>query len=289
MSRQFDVDRNLETWLTDGPTRMPEHMVSSIVTQLEETHQRKHLWLPGREQMNRMMVAVAGTAAIGLLAVVGLYFVGHGRGIGNQATPTDTPSPTALGYGTVAPGRHFIDVQGYRYTFDVVGLGWRSEIRNPDVLVSKGSVGFADLAEFDMAGTIDFTHMVWIQPCQWTGSSVTPGPGVDDLATALAGLHGFTATQPTDMTVGGYSGKRLQLTVPGDVVVTACTLGEYRSWDGRNYQAPGQTDDVQILDIDGTRTMIYTTSIPGVAPETLVEMSHMFDSLEIAPTPTAAR
>ena len=55
------ADQAFESWLVDGPTRMPEHLVDSIVTQLEEDTSAEARWLPGREQMNRMMVAVAGS------------------------------------------------------------------------------------------------------------------------------------------------------------------------------------------------------------------------------------
>ena len=124
------------------------------------THQRKHLWLPGREQMNRMMVAVGGVAAVAVLAAVGLYFVGHGGGgIGGQATPaptlttTATPTlsatppgtptlrpPAALpASGAVAPGRYFADSSGYRYTFTVTGNGWTAGVNPPDVVLEKGS------------------------------------------------------------------------------------------------------------------------------------------------------
>ena len=97
MNPQNRADQAFESWLDDGPTRMPEHLVDSIVAQLEETHQRKHWWLPGREQMNRMMVAVGGMAAIALVAAMGFYFLGGrgGGGFGGVATPSPTVAPTA--------------------------------------------------------------------------------------------------------------------------------------------------------------------------------------------------
>lgn len=88
MKPQIRADQAFESWLDDGPTRMPEHLVDAIVSQLEHTHQRKHWWLPGREQMNRMMVSVGGVAAVALIAVVGgAFFVGGGGDIGLAPTP----------------------------------------------------------------------------------------------------------------------------------------------------------------------------------------------------------
>lgn len=210
MNQQIRADEAFESWLDEGPTRMPAHLVDSIVTQLEHTHQRKHLWLPGRERMNRMMVAVGGVAAVAVLAAVGLYFVGHGGGgIGGQATPaptltttatptlsatppgTPTPSPTPAALpasGAVAPGRYFADSSGYRYTFTVTGNGWTAGVNPPDVVLEKGSEQSPDFAAIWLWGTADSTQLVWRTACAWTGTSFTPGPSVDDLASALAGL-----------------------------------------------------------------------------------------------------
>ena len=298
------ADQVFESWLADGPTRMPEHLVDSIVSQLEQTHQRKHVWLPGREQMNRMMVAVGGVAAVALLAVVGLNLFGHGSGVGIQPTPTATPlatssptatpvptsPPTALVGGTVATGRHFIDVQGYRYTFDVVGNDWQASIGSPDILVTKGAIDGSSFAAMWLWGQSDPSQVVWTQACQWSGTGVTPGPAVSDLATAISGLQGFETTQPTNVTVSGYTGEEVQLTVPAGLTFAAgsaqgCPQGQYRSWDGRYYQTAGQKDDVRILDLGGVRTLIITSQFPGTDAQTLAEQSQMFDSLEIAPAP----
>ncbi len=306
MNPQERADQAFESWLVDGPTRMPEHLVDSIVTQLEQTHQRKHLWLPGREQMNRMMVAVGGVAAIALLAVAGLYFVGRGGGIGGQATPaatptlapaptvtpapipTPTPTPARLtAGGTLQPGRYFVDNQGYRYTFSISGNGWSAYVSGTDVIIQKGNEQGSDFANLWLWGPTT-GQMVWGTACAWTGTSFTPGPSVDELASAIAGLTGFQTTQPTAVTVSGYSGKELKLTVPAGVSFGSCPQGEYRSWDGRYYQQTNQTDDVRVLDFDGTRTLIFTTRFAGTPATTLTEQATMFDSLEIAPVPGAA-
>jgi hypothetical protein len=313
MNPQNRADQVFESWLVDGPTRMPEHLVDSIVTQLEQTHQRKHSWLPGREQMNRMMVAVGGVAALALLAVVGLNFFGHGSGVGVQPTPTATPvatlSPTATPVPTLSPtatpapsllkagvvnaGRYFTDVGGYRYTFTAPGDDWLDGIDGVNDLLTKGNNnGTSNFAAMWLWGPSDPTQVVWTQPCQWSGTGVTPGPTVNDLATAIAGLQGFETTQPTSVTVSGYAGEELQLTVPSGTILVAgqaqgCYQGQYVSWDGRYYQTAGETDDVRILDLNGARTLVITVQFPGTDAQTLTEQSQMFDALEIAPAPAS--
>ena len=56
------------------------------------------------------------------------------------------------------------------------------------------------------------------------------GPTVDDLATALSQLAPFEVTAPpTDVTLFGYPGKHLELTVP-DRGFADCGNGELHSW-----------------------------------------------------------
>ena len=66
--------------------------------------------------------------------------------------------------------------------------------------------------------------------CDSSGTEFDPGPSVDDLANALASLEDFEATAPADVTVSGYEGKRVALTVPMDVDVNspACDGDELR-------------------------------------------------------------
>ena len=85
--------------------------------------------------------------------------------------------------------------------------------------------------------------------------------------------------------MSGYSGKQLKLTVPESVNFGSCPQAEYRSWDGRYYQQPGQTDDVRVLDLDGNRTLLLTTHAAGTTAATLTDQASIFDSLEIAPAP----
>jgi hypothetical protein len=110
MNRQVNVDRELEGWLAEGPSQLPDHVIDSIVRQLEETHQRKHWWLPGREEMNRMILAIGGVAAAFALTIlaVGMYLglSANAPPVGDEpaypaASPASiTPAPTA---GPTAP------------------------------------------------------------------------------------------------------------------------------------------------------------------------------------------
>jgi hypothetical protein len=108
----------------------------------------------------------------------------------------------------------------------------------------------------------------YTDPCHWRSTTLEPplGPTVDDLATALENQLTREATV-SDITLDGYSGKLVKMTVPMDAVFTECDAGEFRSWtgplspnDSRYHQGPGQHDDVCILDVDGHRLAMRSTT-----------------------------
>jgi hypothetical protein len=122
---------------------------------------------------------------------------------------------------------------------------------------------------------------LYTAPCQWTGTFVNPGDTVAAWATALAGLSGFDTTEPTDVTIGGHPGKRVQLTVPADATLSGCVQNEYRSFDGRYYQLNGQVDDIWMVDVDGKTLMIRTTYDPDTSEASRAELTQMVEGMEI--------
>ena len=95
------------------------------------------------------------------------------------------------------------------------------------------------------------------------------GPTVDDLATALTSFGPFeVSSPPRDVTVSGYQGTYLELTIPSDVSSTffsACEESELRSWAAplnggepfSGYEAEaGMHEEFWIVDVDGTRLVI---------------------------------
>jgi hypothetical protein len=128
------------------------------------------------------------------------------------------------------------------------------------------------------------------------------GPSVNDLADALADLAPFRVTSPPrDVTVYGYSGKHLELTVPDlpvegegdDRRFTGCIDGTLKSWVAAidtepgdayyGYTGPGYTKEFWILDVDGTRLMIVAERSPGSPRNDLAEQRAILDSIRIEP------
>jgi len=128
------------------------------------------------------------------------------------------------------------------------------------------------------------------------------GTSVDALVNALANLAPFEVTSaPDDVTVYGYSGKHLQLTVPdlaierdgAEVRFSECRAGQLKSWVAPfdtspsdafyGYTGPGYTEEFWILDVEGTRLMIAAERSAGSLEENVEELQAILDSIRIEP------
>ena len=209
--------------------------------------------------------------------------------LGAAPSPTPTPSPTPaasqLTEGDVEPGRYFHEIDGYRYTFTVPESGWSFDVAAGGL--SQGDDD-TELAIFWPGADLPELYR---RACNSSGTGFDPGPSVDDLANALASLEDFEATAPADVTVSGYEGKRVALTVPMDADVdpatephsASCDGGKYSLSSGRWYQTTGQTDDMWILDVEGERQLIVASDAPGTPADVTAQLEAMVASMEIEP------
>ena len=235
-------------------------------------------------------IRIAAVAGAILLAVVGFGLLSSGGGPG--PIPSPIPTPMALTMGTLSqlqPGT-YITANPFlaRVTF-TVPADWEGIMGGP-YLVDLGKAAEPRTVSFQIFDT------VYADPCDFTKGPLDPlpGPSVDDLATALAGLPRLDVAAPTDITIDGYRGKQLTLTAPSDM--TGCTLspdGNLLIWElplgARVGMTPGEVDRIWILDVDGQRLVI-------VAPERLgalndagkAEVQAVLDSIRIAPATSTA-
>ncbi len=218
-------------------------------------------------------------------------------------TPTEAsiPSPTpvpSLPDGEVTPGT-------YRMSFDegslvsnpafvtlTVPAGWKTP-RPAGPPITKGSdaspLTWMDVDVWDIA-------KVYQDPCHSISiPAVAVSPTVDDLVAALAGQkrHGQIVT-PVDVTIDGYHGKQIDLMVPLNVVfagfsnASTCEGGQYSSWEdpdgGQRYnQGPGQSDLLDMLDVNGRTLVIQRTFFPANTAADRAELQAIVDSIKITP------
>ena len=224
-----------------------------------------------------------------------------------SATTTSEPSPTPTArdiweiapFAPLDPGTYFIDPDldpstPLRVVYEIPADGWLMWIGAANESDDGRHVGVSITTVVNLVRDGCSDHS-WADP--------PVGPSVNDLATALAELPPFQVTAPpTDVTIYGYSGKHLELTVPdlpvegeGDALrFTGCTGGLLKSWvapidtaeEGDafyGYSGPGYSEEFWILDVEGTRLMIAAGRSAGSPPGDLAEQRAILDSIRIEP------
>jgi hypothetical protein len=124
-----------------------------------------------------------------------------------------------------------------------------------------------------------FTH-----PCDATAEPV--GPSVADLAEALAAQQLRKGTDPVPVTIGGYDGLYVELTVPDEVDAGDCPGGVFKLWPGRlqRYEEIlGQVDMVWIVDVDGQRFVVDAAYEPTASPDEVAELEEMVTTATFTP------
>ena len=225
----------------------------------------------------------------------------------SRAASDPSPDPTiqdvmkVAGIGSFAPlepGTYFMDPDldpstSLRVVYDVAADGWVQWI---------GAGKFA--ADGHVAVSITTVSNLVRHGCRDHSRLDPPvGPTADDLATALADLAPFRVTSPpADVTIYGYTGKHLELTVPNlpmngrgnDPRLAGCVGGKLKSWVDPlsqphagdafyGYTGPGYTEEFWILDIDGSRLVIAAERSPGSPPKDLGAQRAILDSIRIEP------
>jgi len=214
------------------------------------------------------------------------------------ASPTIQDIMELEPFAPLEPGTYFIDPDldpstPLRVVYEVPFEGWSMWI---------GATNSSDGAHV-MVSITTVTNLVrhGCRDHSWADPPV--GPSVDDLAAGLADLAPFRVTSPPkDVTIYGYSGKHLELTVPDlpvegqgdDRRFAGCIDGTLKSWVaavdtepgdafyGYNGE-PGRTEEFWILDVDGTRLMIEANWSPASLREDVAEMRAILDSIQIEP------
>ena len=228
MSVQRDPDAILAAWLEDGPVRLPGATKRAIAVTTRTTRQsQRPYWVLWRfPKMNIASRFALGVVAVAVIALGGFYVLNPGGGSvggpGPTASPAASPTPTPMPFPTdtsggvpVAPGTYALELPArdgatgaattLHITFNV-SAGWEKNL-TPTML------WHAD--DHRRIGFFAADNLI-ADPCSTTGNGLEPrlGPTVDDLATGLVRLPGLTSSAATVVSVGGFSGKELDLTAP---------------------------------------------------------------------------
>jgi len=214
--------------------------------------------------------------------------------------PSPTPSPIAMPEeGDLEAGTTYaIPSDHGRLIVTVPGTGWftlQPWHMGKDVMESFDSVAGYDIR---LLGPY-FVSNINADPCRWANSALEPpvGPTVDDLATALMAQPEQHASSVSDVTLGGYAGKKVELSVPDELGAPGpCDGGNYQRWydndDPYSYGpftwGSSQRDTVYIIDVEGTRWVIDTHYRIGVPDSDLAELDQLVASIRFELPPETA-
>jgi hypothetical protein len=290
MSTDRDVNRIVRSWLEEGVSALPDRVLDTVLDQLPATPQRRALW-PVRRfgEMNnyaKVAIAVMTTAVVAVIGINVMQRTGSVGGPGPTLSPTGSPisslSPVPLpASGSLPAGTYAVENTGpVNVTFNV-----------PDGWSSGGvTMTYAGVTRPTVEFYFGPVANVYTDACTDSLADPPVGPTVDALASALASIAGLEATTPTDVTLGGFAGKYLELSR-----TQSCPSGNgYRIWvliDGtplifEGTPLSGGAHDLArfwILDVDGERLEVVTFTYPEATDQDRAELQSIVDSIQIQP------
>ncbi|MDQ2674525.1 MAG: hypothetical protein M3Y40_07695 [Chloroflexota bacterium] len=270
MSTDRDTTRIVRSWLRADETETADRVLGAVLDRLDATPQRRRAtwWPAGRmSSMNRFVTIGAAAATVVVAIVLGVQLLGSPTGIGGPGDdPTPTPEASAAPSNSEpSPTPSIANLSLPEFpvavTATVTAGGWSGDPAGGTLI--KGRI---EPPAPDGAGIITFVdpgYHVYGDPCEWSSTRPdTPATTVDDLVAALAAQTSRDASEPVDITLDGYSGKSITLRVPEEADFAQCDEGKFASWAtpteeaARYHQAPGQIDNLWIVDVEGQLVII---------------------------------
>lgn len=193
----------------------------------------------------------------------------------HKAASTAIPSPSARSWTHVLSNA---SDGAIGITVIVPAPGWSG--RPGEWFMEWGPKGFDPPAGAGIiAFVVDKKFYVYGDPCDWRSTRPkAPATTVDELVAALANQASRNPSAPEQITVGGYSGKKITLHVPDDARFKDCdggsfsTLGVAGEHPGLWAQGRGEIDEIWIVDVNGRIALLqggYYANTPDHAVDEL--------------------
>ena len=141
-----------------------------------------------------------------------------------------------------------------------------------------------------IAFVVDEKFYVYRDPCKWSSTRPgTPATTVDELVAALSNQRLRDPSAPENVSVDGFSGKKIMLTVPNEAVWRDCdrhhfaTLGVAGEDPALWAQGRGEIDEVWIFDVDGRMALLEAGYYAGTPQFRVDEVHAILDSMRFEP------
>jgi len=305
MSADRDVNRIVRSWLEEGVSALPDRVLDTVLDQLPATSQRRAWWPARRIRQMNTPIRLGLAAAAVAVAAVGITFLPRSDGgfgapgptPSPTPSPTPTPSPMAIHSGSLAAGTYVItpfagpSAEGMCMP-EATGC---TESPADDSIrltysIPEGFEGADRPSHALIFGPNLETGLIILRggglysdPCHSTPPPDVPvGPTVDDFVKALVDHPDLDVTTPVDITLAGYTGKKVDLQLPADN--SACTDGQFWPFEPGIYaQGPSDRWHLYILDVEGTRVVIQAMDYATTSAEDLAKLQSIVDSIKIQP------
>jgi hypothetical protein len=267
----------------EGPAALDRAFEERLYSILEREMRRGRSLRPALLLAATLVLVLTITAAIA---------VGSGL-ITPDATATPTPTrlppspPVALKGGPLQAGTYAAHPfsapnDSLSFTFNVPD-GWVGDL--PGSVAPTAGTGGPDGAG------VDFLQVTGLYTDSCTSDFVLIGPSVDELASGLEEIYGvepsYEVTAPVDVTLSGYSGKRMDLLIPSDVDFSSCRNGGYPFGEGAPYaRGDGNRWHLWILEVAWERVVILAHDFATTSPQDQAELLAIVDSIRIDPPST---
>jgi hypothetical protein len=282
----------IDSWLVEGPKKMPERVIDVVADRISHQSQRRAWRFPGRElHMPTYPRIAAAIAAIAIVAIGGIYLFGQpgGSGVGGPAA-TPSPSPSAASTPTASPAQLSSFTFKPRMTvqapagWTVDGDGPRSVGLKPptgptgpgagSILVMSGP--FVGAADADCEG----------RPAVGIGASIA------ELVAAFSNHPAVTTTSAGTVDIGGRTGQVLDVQVAPTWTKTCgwsqgnpATLLLLATADGPGFGLQGTERGRLILtELDGKVVAIIVSAADGpTQAEALALATPIVEAMQFTP------
>ena len=281
MNETRDLDRLLDAWFAQGPVQVADRVIDDTANRIARQRQtpawRLRSWRFPTMATPIKLVAI-GAALLAVL-VGGAVFMGGGAAP-PAPTPTPAPTPMALEAGPLEPGTYLIrPLEDNPLTWTVtVPAGWSAyedwAIIGPDM---PGNVGTA-LTLADKVG-------VPVDSCRVEGTP--PAETVDDFIASVQARNDWIVSDPVEVAVGGYTGRRIDIELPADVATCGSNTDYWVTAEGGKggyyAQAASNQFTFWVLDVAGTPKVLMRSTFAAVPAREISETDDIIESSRITP------
>jgi hypothetical protein len=292
MSTDRDATRIVRSWLRTDENDSADRVLGAVLDQLDTTQQRRATWWPARRQahMNTTAKLALGVATVVVVALLGINFLLPGGPDIGGPEPSVAPEPSILPSSTptalraserpLEPGTYvahpLASNPSLAVTFTVPD-GWLGF--DARTLVPAGE----DSVDGGIGAVVAFleTSGIYGDPCESLGAAdVDAGTTAADLADAFSAQPVYGASV-TDITLDGYSGKQVELQMPSEFD-ESCPRDGYFVFDGGPYpQGPDNRWHLWILDVEGSRLVIFGHDFPETPESILAGIQSIVESIQV--------